>query len=328
MTPAFAPEAFATPVVSPDTSTLFRRTPYISPEEYMQAPTAVAVSNLVPGGTKGAQEAALAAVIMRASDLVDTLAFHRADGTFAASPSTESGWVTPKPNSSLALICNYKPILEVDAVALGTGANSSMRNIGQQGAENLTIDGPIIYLQSACFGSYGPATFFPSGPTINGKIYAVWTYVNGFPHVPLAAEAKAGKSVLTVGPSNPGGSVAFGIYPGTQLTIHDGESTEVIVVSSIEGLTLTLTAPLLYTHKVPTLPGSIRVSAVPWSIEQATISLVSYLIKRRGSRAMILPQTPGGQAKGQAEGQAGGTQDWKDAVAFIKPFMVPVMRST
>jgi hypothetical protein len=324
----FVPEPFAAPVISPDTTTYFRATPYISPEDYMNAPTAVAVSNLVPGGTKQAQEAALAAVIMRASDLVDTLAFHRADGTFAASPSTESGWVTPKPNGSLALICAFKPVIQVDAVALGTGANSSMRNIGQQGAENLTIDGPIIYLQSACFGSYGPATFFPSGPTINGKIYAVWTYVNGFPHVPLAAEAKAGKSVLTVGPSNPGGSVAFGVYPNTQLTIHDGEATEVIVVQSIAGLTLTPTAPLLYTHKVPTLPGSIRVSAVPWQIEQACISLVSYLIKRRGSRAMILPQTPGGQAKGQAEGQVGGQQDYKDAVAFLKPFAVPVMRST
>lgn len=325
---AFAPEPFAEPVVSPDTATLFRRTPYISPGEYMGAPTAVAVSNLVPGGSKEAQEAALAAVIMRASDLVDTLAFHRADGTFAASPSTESGWIVPRDNGSLVLICNYKPILEVDAVALGTGAASSMRNIGQQGAENLTIDGPLIRLQGACYGSYGPSTFFPGNPTVNGRVWAVWSYVSGFPHVPLAAEAKAGASALTVGPSNPGGSVAYGIYVGTQLTIHDGENTEVVVVQSIAGLTLTLTAPLLYTHKVPTLPGSIRVSAVPWQIEQACISLVSYLIKRRGSRAMVLPNAPGTQAKGQAEGQVGGTQDWKDAVEMLKPFCVPVMRST
>src|SRR5271170_7683887 len=328
MTPAFVPEPFAEPVVSPDTATLFRRTPYISPGEYMGAPTAVAVSNLVPGGTKEAQEAALAAVIMRASDMVDTLAFHRADGTFAASPSTESGWIVPRDNGSLVLICNYKPILEVDAVALGTGPSASMRNIGQQGAENLTIEGPLIRLQGACYGSYGPSTFFPGNPTVNGRVWAVWSYTSGFPHSFLAEEAKAGKSELVVGPSNPGGSEMFGVYPGTQLTIHDGENTEVIVVESVEGLTLNLTAPLLYDHEVPELPGSVRVSAVPWSIEQATISLVSYLIKRRGSRAMVLPQTPGGQAKGQAEGQAGGTQDYRDAVAMLSPFRIPVMRST
>jgi hypothetical protein len=323
----FAPEPFAEPVISPDTTTYFRSTPYLSAIDYLNAPTAVAVSNLVPGGSKGAQEAALAAVIMRASDLVDTIAFHRSDGTFAASPSTESGWIRPRENGSLAIICAFKPVIQVDALALGTGPNASMQSVGPQGAENISIDGPIIYFQGACYGNFGPRTMLGT-PTINGRVYAVWTYVNGFPHVPLAAEAKAGKSVLTVGPSNPGGSVAYGIYPGTQLTIHDGEATETVVVSSIEGLTLNLTAPLLYTHKVPALPGSVRVSAVPWQVEQACISLVSYLIKRRGSRAMVLPQTAGGQAKGQAEGQAGATQDWKDAVEMLKPFTTPVLRST
>ena len=323
--PAFAPEPFAEPVVSPNTATLFRRTPYISPGEYMGAPTAVAVTGLVPGGAKGEQEAALAAVIMRASDLVDTICFHKADGTLAASPSTESGWITPKNNGALALICNYKPILEVDALALGTGP-LSMENVGQQGAENLTIEEPIIWYQGG--GSSGPVSWFPSRPTVSGKIYAVWSYVNGYPHSFLAENAAEGESKLVVGPSTPGGTEMFGVYPGTQLTIHDGANTEVIVVESIEGLTLNLQSPLMYSHEVPTAPGSVRVSAVPWGVEQACISLVSYLIKRRGSRAMALPQTPGGQAKGQGEGQVGGQQDYKDAVKFLHPYTVPVMRST
>src|SRR5665213_1722992 len=122
MSPAFVPEPFVQPAVSPDTATLFRRAPYISPSEYKQTPTA------------------------RASDWVDTICFHRADGTLAASPATESGWIRVKGDGSIKLICNYKPILEVDALAIGSGPNS-MSNIGQQAAEELTIAGQIIQLE-------------------------------------------------------------------------------------------------------------------------------------------------------------------------------------
>ena len=64
----FVPTPFETPVISPDTTTLFRRTPYISPLEYEEAPTAVGVKTLVPGGTAEQQTAAMAATISRASD--------------------------------------------------------------------------------------------------------------------------------------------------------------------------------------------------------------------------------------------------------------------
>lgn len=324
---AFVPEPFAEPVVSPDTATLFRRTPYISPEEYMQAPTAVAVAGLVPGGDKAEQEAALAATIMRASDQVDTICFHRADGTLAASPSTESAWIRPKDNGSLAIICNYRPVLQVNALALGPGPGN-LQNIGQAGADNLTIQERIILLQGINSNGFGPVPWFPSMPTTGGKVYVVWSYVNGFPHSFLAENAEEGAETLEVGPSTPGGDEMFGVYPGTQLTIHDGAETEVIVVSSIEGLTLNLQAPLQYAHAVPDAPGSTRVSAVPWTVEQACISLVSWLIKKRGSRAMTIPNVPGGQAKGQVNSQPNGSADYADAVKALKPFTIPNMRST
>ena len=327
MTPAFVPEPFAEPLVSPQTSTLFRRTPYISPSEFKAAPTAVATGGLVPGGTPEAQLAALAAVIMRASDMVDTLVYHKADGTFAASPSTEQGWITPRGNGALALICNYRPILQVNALALGPSLQN-MQSIGNEAAQALTIEDPIIWLQGGGVSAFGQQGFFPAAPTVGGKIYAVWSYVNGFPHSFLAEDASEGASALVVGPSVPGGSVMYGVYPGTQLTVHDGANTEVVVVESVAGLTLNLLAPTLYAHEVPANPDSIRVSSVPWVVEQATISLTSYLVKTRGSRAMVMPQVAGGQAKGQAESQSGGTADYNAAVKMLKPFVVPVMRST
>jgi hypothetical protein len=323
----FVPEPFSEPVVNPDTATLFRRTPYISPSEYKQAPTAVAVNNLVPNGSESEQAAAIAAVISRASDWVDTICFHRADGTLAASPSTESAWVTPKDNGSLMLVCNYKPILEVDALALGTGP-ANMESIGSEAAQNLTIQGSTIQLAyGSC--SLGPSTTFPSMPLVNGKIYAVWVYVNGFPHTTLAAAVAAGTQGILVNPSNPGGSTVYGVYEGTQLTIHDGANTEVVVVTGIEGLTLKLSAGLLYGHAVPDAPDSTRVSAVPWVVEQACISLTSALIKMRGTRAMVIPQSAGkGSPPKQENSRAGAQDDYNTAVGMLKPFTVPVLRST
>ncbi len=324
--PAFVPTPFPEPVVSPDTTSLFRRTPYISPTEYQQAPTAVAVGNLVPGGSNAEQLAALAAVISRASDWVDTICFHKADGTLAASPSTESEWIRPKDNGTLQLLCNYKPILEVDGLAIGLGP-STMQDIGQEAAESLTISGQVITLPGIGFGARGAfTTFFPSRPTSNGKVYVVWVYTNGYPHSALAKAAKAKDKNLEVTPSVPGGSAVYGVYPDTQLTIHDGANTEVIEVSSVSGLTLNLASALLYAHTLPAAPDTTRISAVPWVVEQATISLTSALIKTRGTRSQVMPTTSGGGAPAkQAPGMAGMEKDIDLAHELLQPFVVPVL---
>ena len=121
----------------------------------------------------------------------------------------------------------------------------------------------------------------------------------------------------------------YGVYPGTQLTIHDGESTEVVVVSSVAGLALNLAAELQFEHKPPAAPNSIRVSAVPWVVEQACISLVSNLIKMRGTRAMVIPQSAGkGTPPKQVGGQAGIQSDLEAAYDMLRPFVVPVLRPT
>jgi hypothetical protein len=325
---AFVPEQFSSPIVNPETATLFRRTPYVSPSEYNQAPTAVATNNLVPGGSASEQGAELVAVISRASDWVDTICFHRADGTLAASPTTDAGWITPRNNGSLALICNYKPILEVDALAVGPNA-SNMQNIGNTAAQNITIDGSIIWVQGCVFNAYANSgnILFAGVPYVKGKVYVVWIYVNGFPHNALADSVEEGAEAVTVSPSEPGGAKAYGVYPGTQLTIHDGANTEVIVVKEVEGLTFKLLGPLAYGHTVPPAPDSIRVSAVPWQVEQACISLTSALIKMRGTRAMVMPGVGGAPSK-QALSQAGGSKDYDTACKLLSPFEVPFMRSS
>jgi hypothetical protein len=327
MAGAFVPEPLAEPIVGPNTATQFRRAAYISPSEYKEAPTAVSTAGLVPGAGSESQLSELAAVIARASGWVDEICFHRADGTLAASPSTESGWITPKGLGELQIICNYKPILQVDAMALGPNPQN-LQNITQELANEITIQEPVLYVP-ASGGSWGPTTWYPPSPTgANGKIWAVWSYVNGYPHTSLATTAAQGATSITVAPSVPGGAVVWGVYAGTLLTIRDGQATEQVVVERVEGLTLHLTAGLLYAHTVPAAPNNIRVTAIPWVVEQACISLTSCLVKTRGTRAMVMPSAPGGGPAHQELMQAGGLQDFEVAFELLKPYIVPYIRST
>jgi hypothetical protein len=331
MSTPFVPTPFTAPVISPDVATLFRRTPYISPSEYKSAPTAVATNNLVVGGTAQQNLNELSNVIMRASSWVDTLCFHRAEGTLAASPSTESGWITPRQQGELSLQCNFKPILEVDAIAIGPGPGF-MNSLDSSAVGYITTEGNIISLNAPWGGvaPFSPTTLYPSFSRRNGKIYCVWTYVNGYPHTYLAANATAGQSTITVGPSIPGQSIVYGVYPGsTQLVIHDDiTGNETVTVSGVNGLTLSLASPLLYNHAILTAPDAVRVTAIPWIVEQACISLVSALIKLRGTRAAVIPNVQGTQSTKQALIQAGGQSDYQAAFDMLKPFKTVYVRNS
>lgn len=321
----FQPTPLQSSVVAPTVTTAFRRTSYISTVEYQNAPTAVSTSNLAPGGVPALQAEVLADTIMRASGWLDEHVFHTADGTLAASPSTEDGWVKPKPDGSLQLICKYKPILEVTAVAWGSTPSqaSSMTT-----APDLVIGEKVITVPATVMNTpVGDFATFPVPTSYAGQVWACWTYVNGFPHTYLQTSCVAGANSIVVGPSVPGGSTVYGVYPGTQLTIHDssGGGTEVIVVSSVNGTTLNLASPTLYAHTVPSAPASIRVSAVPWAIEQACISLTSCLIKLRGTRAMVMPSMPGGQPSRQDLIESGGLEDYQTACNLLKPFVTTTL---
>lgn len=315
----FVPATLATTVVNPQTASLFRRTPYISASEYRFAPTAVDTKKLVSGSTKQDADsiASLVAVINRASSWADMFCFHRADGTLAASPTTESMWVTAKPDSSVRLICNYKPVLELTGLAMGTSP-SQLANIDANTAADTWIDGKTIVVPGSW--SVGPTLTFPRPVGPFGRVLAVWTYISGFPHTSLATNAAVGATSIAVG------TTPYGVYAGTQLTVNDGASTEVVTVSAAPtGTTINLAAPLQYAHTVPLAPDLLRVTALPWAVEQAVIALTSCLIKTQGSRAMVMPATPGGVPTHQALAEAGALEDFEIAADLLEPFVVAVM---
>jgi hypothetical protein len=315
----FSPAPFDTPIISPSATTLDRRQPYISPSELKNAPTALALNNLVPGGSAGQQASELYNVLLRASDWVDLICFHGPDGTLAASPTVQSGWVTPK-QGRLALLCNSKPILQVSGVALG-GGPQSVTDIGDTAAQQISIETSIIALNGpVSLPGAGIASVWPSWR--RGRVYAAWSYIAGYPHMVLGAQALAGDQSLTVAGSVPGQAEPYGVYPGTQLTIRDPSQAggvEVCVVASVTGPVLNLASPLQYAHKVPAYPDFLYVTALPHAVEQATISLACCLIKLRGTRAAVMPSA-GQAATKTALIQSGGLEDFEVAIDLLKPF--------
>jgi hypothetical protein len=319
----FAPTPFATTYVSPTVNSAFRRYPYIGLAEFQSAPTAVATGKLVPNGSAAQSQQALADTIMRASGWIDEHCFHSSDGTLAASVSVESSPIRAK-NGSIRLICKYKPILEVQGIALGPNANQLSSLSTNPG---LRVDGKIITIPPTTLGGGIPGDYLPAPITGWGAYaYAVWSYVNGFPHTALAENVDADANSIEVEPTLPDGASVCGIYPGTQLTIFDGVNTETVVASAApSGTIINLVSPTQFKHTLPSAPDTIRVSSIPRAVEQACISLTSCLIKVRGTRAATMPTAPGvGMPGKQALIQAGGLEDFDLACKLLKPFRTAV----
>ncbi len=318
----FVPTPFTTPVVTPNAvaGDAFRRIPYISVSEYRFAPTAMNTTDLVPGSSNPADsDASLAEVVLRASAWVDEICFHRGNGTLAASVTTESDWITVKPDGSLSLICNFKPILEVVGVGLGPSP-SQASNIDSAVAADISIGNKVIYLPGSWNWS-GPYPSFGGYPAYNGRAYVVWQYVNGYPHMSLAANVAQGATSIQVTPAV-AASFPSGVYANTSLTIRDGASTETVQVASTPtSNTLELLSGTQFAHTVPASPDALLISALPWQVEQAAISLATCLIKVRGSRAQVMATTPGGTPTRQAMAQAGAVGDFEDAVKMLKSFV-------
>lgn len=320
----FQPTPFGTTVVAPETNQLGRQIPYISPSEYRFAPTAVGTKSLVAGSTNQTQDslASLSQVIARASSWADLFCFHKADGTMAASQTTESDWVKAKPDGSLSLICNFKPVLEVTGMGVGP-TPSQITNINSNTSSDIWIQGKIINVPTVCYNGI-PTTTFPVPLGSGGKAYVIWNYINGFPHTMLTANATAGQSFINVLPTN--GSLVAGVYKNTQLLIVDGAQSERITVSSTPTANvLALASPLQYNHTLPLTPDFIRVTAIPNSFEQAIISLTNCLIKLRGSRAQVMGGLPGTPPGKQALAEAGALEDYEIAADLLDPFVTVYM---
>lgn len=331
MTTPYVPTAFATPVVNPSVGGSGVALPYLSSSMYQFAPTAMDTSSLVPGGSPAAQAQALADTINRASRWTDNYCFGAdpaAKGaSLAATLSVESQMVRVK-NGELRLVCDYKPILEVVGIDIGADpANAS--TVGASVASTVRIGRRTIYVpysSGLLFGRSGDSGGqIPTTGVVGGGYYAVWSYVNGYPHTKLTSDVAAGATSCQVQATDGNGGL-YGVYGGvTQLTIIDGTATETVTVSAVTAGTSTATlttSAFVNAHTVPTAPDFLPVTAIPADVQQAVISMTTMLIKTRGARALVMPQTPGGRVDRQAFAQAGALEDWDIATGILARYAV------
>lgn len=289
----YSPTPFTTPSANPSIGSAGVAYPYCSPSEFLNWPTALDTTQLVPGGSPQAQLQALADVLSAASADMDRVCFGQdaaAKGaSLAATVSVESAAVKVI-QGQLRLVCDYKPIIQVNGVDIGF-AMSNLASIGPNLAQEITYGVRTIYVPLGTAAIFSPVlgALSAPAPTSNGTVMqVVWSYVNGYPHTELAASVAAGATTVDVLPTD-GGTGLLGIVPNvTRLTIRDGVNTESFTVSAVSGTTLTTASPLRFAHTLPQAPDFLPVTAMPDDIKTACIFMGMFLIKTRGDSALML----------------------------------------
>lgn len=263
----------------------FNEKSYITTAEYKSAPTAQQTSNLVVGGNEAAQDAELAAVILRASSFMDEYL----NQNLVATQMVETQRIRMNSQGYISLHPNNNPILALIAFQYGSDPNNlqTLTDPSTAWFENSQVIIPLSQLATT-YTSQGPLAFGGTSPFT--QIFTKYTYIAGYVNT-IAGAANAGATSITV-------TDATGIIAGQQYLITDGSKTERVTVASnytFGSTTVPLASALLYTH----LAGA-SFSNMPAAIKQACILLTTAFLKVRGDSAMMMSMTqrPVGQVVG------------------------------
>jgi hypothetical protein len=291
--------------ISPITRQFSR--PYLTLQEFKNAPTALDYGNLVVGGTQAAQDAELSNAITRASSWIDNYC----NQVIGATNDVEQQRVRITPDGTLRFHPKYFPVVALTDLKYGFYPNqlTTVTDPSQAWMEEQEIIFPygnMAYTQS----SQGPLGF---GFTSNGRAetFIKYSYINGYANAVLTADVAQGATTLTVD----GG---LGIVAGEMLNLYDGASTERVTVASsytFGSSTVPLTAPLAYAH----LTG-VSVSNLPAAIKEAAILMTTAYLKIRGDAAMVMAvtNTASQQSPGQGSGRIG--TEVGHVQELLKPF--------
>ena len=251
--------------------------PYLTVQEYKDAPTAIDFDNLVVGGNANAQNAELANVILRASSFMDEYL----NQNLNASVQTETQRVRMTPEGYIALHPFDNPIIALESFYYGSTPNNltALGDCSLAWFEDEQIIIPLTQMLST-FSSQGPLAFGGYGGGRN-QIFTKYAYVAGYVNN-LVSSATATQSTMVV-------QSATGITAGMTFRIIDGASSEAVTVASnyvYGSTTVPLTSALLYTHA-----SGIPFSNMPSAIKQACILITTAFIKARGDGSMMMQVT-------------------------------------
>lgn len=249
--------------------------PYLTLQEFKNAPTAIDISNLVYNSSDpDAQDSELTNAIGRASSWVDTYC----NQILGATNETETQRARVRSDGTIRFHPRYSPVIALTSFSYGfyptqliTAADCSVAWLEEQ-----EVIFPFAN-QSLTFTSQGPIAFGGPGPG-GSEVYLQFSYVNGYAN-DLIAVADAMDSSLTV-------ESGVGITAGLQMKIYDGMYSETVIVDSsyvFGSTTVPLTRPLVYSHD----PG-VSISALPPAIKEATILAATAMLKVRGDNSMVM----------------------------------------
>lgn len=243
-------------------STPLFSTPYLTVDEYLNAPTAVDIDDLVDGGDEAANRAELANVIARASSLMDGYCFQ----VLAATEQTEQIRMRISPDRALRLSPRYFPVREVTALSIGSSPALMAPIV-------LTDDSIWIEPQSIEIIGAGPAGRIG----LSGRSYVSLTYVAGYANTILTAAVTAATTLPLAD--------VTGILPGDQIGVYDVEAgTQPVEVASSWVSSFGPGNVPIVTPATGAKGGAV--SALPPAVKEAAIDVVSSLLKGRGSTAI------------------------------------------
>jgi hypothetical protein len=283
----------ATTSLSPIPSYL--ATPYLTVAELKRSPIYTQLQKLVPGGSQADNDAELAQIIQRVSAMING----EVNQNLAATVDVEAGWCTMNDYGELLIHTRCNPVVEVLSVSVGQSpyAQTAITDLTYA----LTDPWRITIPQQALQGIAGPWGMR------SRRMWAQWTYVNGYPVTLTAAATEVGDTTLTVTDST-------GIVAGsTTLTIEDGKYQETVTPSVVEGNVLTV-APMGFAHAA-----AVGVNALPHDIVEAALLLVSRL-HNTWSLAMGAITHDGTGARKNPSAKGMGSHFMCDPAVILSPY--------
>lgn len=251
--------------------------PYLTIEEFKDAPTSIDLDNLVFNSQDpDDQDAELANVIARASSWCDTFC----NQVLAATVESEQQRSRYSQDGSIRFHPRYSPVVALLSLEYGYPPNlMSLPDCSVAWIEDEEVIVPNATLGT--WTSQGPLQFGAMSTGGRNEVFLKYSYVNGYANTTIVT-AVAGATSLTVADGK-------GILAGQMLKIYDGQYTENVTVAStyvFGSNTVPINAPLVYSH-APT----VSISALPPAIKQACILVTTAFLKTRGDSSMTMQVT-------------------------------------
>jgi hypothetical protein len=295
----------STVVPAPNVTTYATRSIYVSPAEFKAAPTGMDASQLIPGDSNQAhQAAALVMQLQRASGVADKICRKVLGATLDTQAGSYRVQNDPALGPVIRVPLDSTPIIAIAGVSIGNtpAAMTTLTDLA-----NVWIGKKVATIPLGGNAFSGPSRW-------SGKQFASVQYINGWVNTTLSATATAGAVSITA-------SAALGIMPGQQLNLTNTNNSEVVTIdpayipsNTATNVLVPLTKPIAGTYAA-----GDTVTNMPQEIKQAVILIAKSLIKTRGSEAIVIASTTS-QPEHVSGVESGVTSDMEMAEYLLEDY--------